>query len=94
MAWLGTRDIYAALGMTAIFTILSDYLFNEDSHLCVIPHKYRVLNKLIDTNKDGNVNETEINAAISVLERAKREKQRATQRDAYVKNFYNSNSNS
>ena len=29
MAWMGTRDIYAALGLTAVFTILSEYLFNE-----------------------------------------------------------------
>ena len=26
MAWMGTRDIYTALGLTAVFTILSDYL--------------------------------------------------------------------
>ena len=31
MAWMGTRDIYTALGLTAIFTILSDHLFNEES---------------------------------------------------------------
>jgi hypothetical protein len=30
MAWMGTRDIYAALGLTAVFTILSDYVFNEE----------------------------------------------------------------
>ena len=24
MAWMGTRDIYTALGLTAVFTILSD----------------------------------------------------------------------
>jgi hypothetical protein len=29
MAWMGTRDIYTALGLTAIFTILSEHLFNE-----------------------------------------------------------------
>jgi len=28
MAWMGTRDIYTALGLTAVFTILSEYLFN------------------------------------------------------------------
>ena len=30
MAWMGTRDIYSALGLTAVFTILSDYIFNEE----------------------------------------------------------------
>ena len=53
MAWMGTRDIYTALGLTAVFTILSDHLFNEESRYCVVPHEYRVLHKLIDTNNDG-----------------------------------------
>ena len=57
MAWMGTRDIYAALGLTAVFTILSDHLFNEESSLCIVPHKYRVLHKLVDTNNDGVVSE-------------------------------------
>jgi hypothetical protein len=85
MAWMGTRDIYVALGLTAVFTILSDYLFNEECSLCIVPHKYRVLHKLLDTNEDGNVTEPELAAAIAVLEKAKREKQRKAQKDAYSK---------
>lgn len=85
MAWMGTRDIYTALGLTAIFTILSDHLFNEESGLCIVPHKYRVLHKLIDTNNDGVVSEIELAAAIAVLEKAKREKQQKTQKEAYQK---------
>lgn len=85
MAWMGTRDIYTALGLTAIFTILSDYLFNEESSSCIVPFKYRVLHKLLDTNEDGNVTDTEISAAVSILEKAKREKQRKVQKDAYAK---------
>ena len=85
MAWMGTRDIYTALGLTAVFTILSDHLFNEESHLCVVPHEYRILNKLIDTNDDGVVSETELGAAIAVLEKAKREKQRKQQKEAFSK---------
>jgi len=85
MAWMGTRDIYTALGLTAIFTILSEYLFNEESTLCIVPPQYRVLHKLLDTNDDGIVSETEISAAISVLEKAKREKQRKAQKEAFSK---------
>ena len=85
MAWMGTRDIYTALGLTAVFTILSDYLFNEESSLCIVPPNYRVLNKLIDINDDGNVTETELSAAVAVLEKAKREKQRRTQKEAFSK---------
>jgi hypothetical protein len=83
MAWMGTRDIYAALGLTAVFTILSDYIFNEESNLCIVPQKYRVLDKLIDTNEDGVVTEPELAAAIAVLEKAKREKQRKEQKEAF-----------
>lgn len=85
MAWMGTRDIYTALGLTAVFTILSDYLFNEECSLCIVPPKYRVLHKLVDTNEDGVVTEPELAAAIAVLEKAKREKQRKTQKEAYSK---------
>jgi hypothetical protein len=85
MAWMGTRDIYTALGLTAVFTILSDYLFNEESRLCIVPYKYRVLHKLIDTNEDGVVSDTEMAAAVAILEKAKREKQRKQQKDAMKK---------
>jgi len=85
MAWMGTRDIYISLGLTAVFTILSDHLFNEESSLCVVPPEYRVLHKLIDTDGDGEVSDTELSAAIAVLEKAKRDKQRKSQKDAYKK---------
>lgn len=88
MAWMGTRDIYTALGLTAVFTILSDHLFNEESKLCIVPYEYRVLHKLIDTNNDGKISETEIASAIAVLEKAKIEKQKKAQKDAFEKFNY------
>lgn len=92
MAWMGTRDIYTALGLTTVFTILSEFLFNEESQLCIVPHKYRVLDKLIDTNDDGKVTEPELAAAIAVLEKAKREKQQKTQKETFKKfDFYKFN---
>jgi hypothetical protein len=85
MAWMGTRDIYISLGLTAVFTILSDHLFNEESSMCIVPYKYRVLHKLLDTNGDGEVTETEIASAVAILEKAKREKQRKQQKEAFTK---------
>lgn len=85
MAWMGTRDIYTALGLTAVFTILSDYLFNEECSFCIVPHQYRVLHKLVDTNEDGVTSETEVAAALALLEKANREKQRKAQKEAYAK---------
>ena len=88
MAWMGTRDIYTALALTAIFVVLSDHIFNEESSLCVVPHTYRVLDKLIDTNNDGIVSKQELDKAYEILEKAKKEKQLKEQKDAMLKFDY------
>jgi hypothetical protein len=78
MAWMGTRDIVTALLLTAVFVILSDHIFNEESPYCMVPQQHRVLDKLAkaaDTSGDGLISEEEINSAIQVLEKAKKEKQ-------------------
>ena len=84
MAWMGTRDIYVALVLTAVFTILSDHLFNEESPYCCVPEKYRILGTLIDTNKDNVISEDEINNAINVLDKARRDKQRLLQLETFT----------
>ena len=84
MAWMGTRDIYTALVLTAVFTILSDHLFNEESPYCIVPEKYKVLNKLVDTNEDGVVSEQEITSAIAILEKAKKAKVKKEQQNAFL----------
>ena len=83
MAWMGTRDIYTAIGLTIIFTILSDFCFNEESAFCIVPHHYRVLHKLVDTNNDGEVSEMELQNARLILEKAKREHERKQQQQAF-----------
>ncbi len=84
MAWLGTREIYAAVLLTAAFVILSEHLFNEESSYCIVPHEYRILSKIIDVNEDGAVSEVELNEAIKVLEKSKRDKQRSQQKSAFI----------
>ena len=84
MAWMGTRDIYTALVLTAVFTILSDHFFNEESPYCCVPQKYRILSKIIDQNEDGTITEQEINDAIAVLEKAKKDKQQMNQRQMFT----------
>jgi len=74
MAWMGTRDIYASLMLTAAFTILSDHLFNEESSYCIVPEKYRVLSNVLDANNNGVVSEDEIKNAMAILEKARKEK--------------------
>lgn len=79
MSWLGTRSIYEALALTAIFTILSDYLFNEESNYCLVPHEYRVLHKLHEKPPEEQITQDEINSAIMILERVRREKEKMKQ---------------
>lgn len=84
MAWLGTREIYSSLMLTISFIVLSEYLFNEESEYCIVPKHMRVLNKLIDTNDDGVVSETEMNDAIAILEKAKKQKRLRQQKDSLL----------
>jgi len=84
MAWMGTRDIYTSLVLTAVFTILSDHLFNEESPYCCVPEKYRILNKLVDTDQDGVVSEQEITDALAILEKAKKNKEQMNQRKMFT----------
>ena len=71
MAWIGTRDIYTSLIITAIFAVLSQHLFNEESQLCVVPEKYRTATKFANIKKDENVSPEDIKAAEQVLAKAK-----------------------
>lgn len=93
MAFLGTRCVITSLILTAVFTILSDHLFNEESRFCVVPEKYRVLNKLmssIDTNHDNIISQDEINKAIAILDKAEKEKIKKQQHKSFTY-FHNYN---
>lgn len=73
--WMGTRDIIAALTLTAIFTILTQFLFHEHSRFCILPKHLRKLNSVIDINKDNRISQEEINRAIKIISNAnKKEK--------------------
>ena len=84
MAWMATRDIYTALVITAVFVVLSEHLFNEDSQYCVVPHKYRVLDKMIDLNGDGVISDEELKKAEETLKKAKQQKLQQGQRKAFM----------
>ena len=32
---------------------MPELLFNEESKMCIVPQKYRILNKIVDENNDG-----------------------------------------
>ena len=68
--WMGTRDIVIALILTSVFIVLADYLFNENSKYCLLPEKYKNLESILDTNKDGKVSSKEVQDAIKLLKKA------------------------
>ena len=76
ISWMGSRDILTALALTAIFTVLTNHLFNEESQFCIIPKKYRKYEHLLDLDKDGDVSQEEIKKANEVLEKARKKEQK------------------
>jgi len=73
VCWMGTRDIYTSLVLTAVFFVLTQHLFNEESKYCVLPKRYREFH-LFDTNQDGEVSQQEITDAVNLLTKAKQQK--------------------
>ena len=66
IAWMGTRNIYVALTLTAVFVVLADYAFNDKSNS-------------IDTNNDKIISELEIKSAMDILEKAKKQRENRIQ---------------
>ena len=79
ISWMGSRDILIALALTAIFTVLTDHLFNEESPMCVIPMKYRQFEEVLDLDKNQEVTDDEIAKATEILAKAKKREQRKEQ---------------
>ena len=73
IAWLGTREIITALGITAIFVVLADNLLNENSSFYILPKPISKLKKTVDINNDGIITDEEIETAINVLNKAKKQ---------------------
>jgi len=68
VAFIGSRDITVSILLTAAFVVLSDYLLNESSSLCVMPEKMR---QLADTNGDNVISPEEERKFMTMLRNAK-----------------------
>jgi hypothetical protein len=79
IAWMGTRNIYVALTLTAAFVILADYGLNDKSNFCILPEKFKKLQDSIDTNNDKIISELEIKNAMDTLEKAKKQQDNRVQ---------------
>lgn len=85
IAWMGTRDIYMSLLITAIFVILADFVLNEESKFCILPNNFKDFYKLLDTNEDGILTDEEVDNSIRILEKAKQMNATQRQKVAYEK---------
>jgi hypothetical protein len=77
IAFMGSKDLVVSITLTAAFTLLAGYAFNENSRFCVLPKRWHHLYDSIDTNNDGIVSNKELEEAIKTLNKIK-DKQKHT----------------
>lgn len=68
--WSGTKNLLVSFILTAIFVILADHIFNENSKYCILSKK---LKSAIDTNNDGKITEKELDNAIKTINKLKQQ---------------------
>ena len=73
ISWIGTREIVTSFFITAAFIVMTEFLFNEKSALCIIPQgiSEKLMNE-IDLNNDDKISEEELKQALNVLQKAKK----------------------
>jgi hypothetical protein len=86
--WIGTRDIFISLVLTAIFILLVDYIFNENSKYCIIPDKYKEIQNIAGGEV---VTQKEVNDAINVLKQARKNKSEREEKDDIDQVLYKEN---
>jgi hypothetical protein len=92
MAWMGTRDVYIAFAITIIFTVLNEYIFNENSKYCCLSETFTNyhIDKLANEGMENTqVTQEEIDKAKYILEKA--EKQKKIEDDNVQNNIVDAN---
>ena len=84
VSWMGTRDIYMALIITLCFTILFDFILNEDSEMCVVPNTLSKVEQQYDLNNDGIITEDEIRKAQEILNKSIAQKATMKHKNAFI----------
>lgn len=73
ISWIGTRDIITSIVVTSAFVIITEFLFNEKSKLCIIPKGIsEKLLQEVDLNNDDKISEDELKQALGVLQKARK----------------------
>lgn len=74
ITWMGTREFFVALFITILFTIVSEYLFNEQSVFCILPETFTNyhVGLLDDEEECKSFTKEDIEKAFKVLEKARK----------------------
>jgi hypothetical protein len=73
IVWMGSREIYVALLLTLLFILFMDFLFNEESSLCILPNSFTSYHTtLLDEGGGGVPQPDEIIRAQNLLDRVKK----------------------
>lgn len=88
IVFVATKDIYISIALTACFFVLTDHFFNENSRFYVLPKGFKKMKKVIDNNNDGDISEDELNKAIDILTKAKKQREMKNRQKAF-ENFQN-----
>ena len=83
IVFVATKDIYISIALTACFFVLTDHLFNENSRFYILPKSFQKMKKAIDDNEDGDISEEELNKAIKILTKAKRQREKKNRETAF-----------
>ena len=71
ICWMGTRDVVISLILTFSFYIITEFLFHEESSLCIMPGYLKSIQDSIDLNGDGEISQDEIDQSLKLLSKAK-----------------------
>ena len=73
IAWMGTRDLFVALFITILFSLVTGYLCNEESAFCILPETFTDyhVGLLNDEAECKSFTKEDIEKAFKVLEKAR-----------------------
>jgi len=85
VAWMGTRDIITAFTIAIIFTIIANFLLNDESSYCLFPESMTNYSDLEDINNDGVISEEERKKAEETLKKANKDKRKREVKNTLLK---------
>ena len=72
IAWMGSKDVYTSLLITCGYVVLTEILLNKQSNFNILPEKLKSLESELDLNNDGIIQEKELEKAIEILNKHKK----------------------